>query len=133
MKYILAMVVFSISTLSHSYDSRKCNQYLKKYFFSDRWLVSTSSFTTSTGECAAIGYHSRENKDMFYAQTELELQLDIAKGEGAYLTELSSIYGCSDTSLVNESLMKNFKSIYDSKKPSNVIDSVLKTQKCKYL
>lgn len=117
----------------YSYDSGKCASLRKQYLVTTRYLVSSTSFTTSTGECAAIGYHSKENKEMYYVQNELELQLDIAKGEGPYLAELSSIYGCSNSEVVNQSLMKNYKAIYDTKKPSDFIDSVMKTHNCKYL
>lgn len=105
----------------------------KSTVFGEMWFYSSSQFTTSTGECAAIGYHSKENKELFYAQNDLELQLDIAKGEGAYVSELTAIYGCDNIEQVKRDLNQNYSQIYNSKKPVAMINSVMVKNKCMYI
>ena len=131
--YILVLSMSLFRFTAFAYNSSKCQAYKKQYLIGQRTMISSTSYISSSGPCAAIAYHSKENKKVFYVNNKLELQLDIAKGEGAYLSELNSIYSCSDKSQVNKILMQNYQSIYGSKKPSNAIDLVLKTQKCKYL
>lgn len=137
MKIFIFMLSIIFSSTLLGYDGKKCAQMIFGGADARSWpfgiTSSTTSFFSSTGDCALIGYHSQENKEMYYAQNELELQLDIAKGEGAYLTELTSIYGCSEGLKVNKALMRNYQAIYDSKKPSNAVDSVMQTQNCKHL
>lgn len=129
----MILTLYFSSASIYAFEWNKCYKGILEPTLGIGVIASTTSYISSTGDCSAIAYHSKENKEMYYVQNKLELQLDIAKGEGPYLAELSSIYGCSDIFQVNKTLMKNYQSIYESEKPSNAIDSVMKTQNCKYL
>jgi hypothetical protein len=132
---IILLMVLALN--SHAYDSRKCGQMVfggshpLSMFFAT--TGSATSFISSTGDCAAIGYHSKENKELFYVNNELELQLDIAKGNGVYLSELVQIYGCENSSYTIKNLMNNYDHIYSNSNPKLVIDNLLRSENCKYL
>lgn len=130
---ILCFLLFTSTTLL-ALDMKKCRSsgYYKAAPYGG-FIITSSQSTTSTGDCALIGYHSKENKEIYYTQNKDELQLDIARGEGPYLAELSFTYGCSDSAKVNSALMSQYKEIYSSGKPSIMIDSVLNSQNCKHL
>lgn len=135
MRYLFIIIVYCFSTSLFAYNSAKCNGLIKKlgWGYGTAYLTTTSSYISSTGDCSATAYHSKENKKMYYAQNKLELKLDIAKGGGPYLSELTSVYGCSNKSKTTSALMNNFKAIYESKDSFGVIESVLQNQDCKYL
>lgn len=57
--------------------------------------VSATSFVTSTGPCKAFGM-ANELRTRYIAHTAKELQLELARGNGEYLTTLASLYGCND-------------------------------------
>jgi len=134
-RIIILLMVLALN--SYAYDSRKCGQMVfggshpLSMFFAT--TGSVTSFISSTGDCSAIAYHSKENKELFYAQNKLELELDIARGEGLYLTELTTIYGCKNSKVSHKKLQQQYVNIFSSKEPLARIDKVLSTQKCKYL
>lgn len=128
---ILVICLANIFSNAYGYDSQKCTEFRRGDFSGGAIFSSTTSYISSTGDCAAIGYHSKENKEMFYVQNELELQLDIAKGEGAYLAELVAMYGCDESA--SSILNKSYSSIYSSTNSQHEIEKYLSSSSCKYL
>ena len=57
-------------------------------------LVSTVSYVSSTGECAAIGMNKEEQAQHFYAFNQDKVLEDIAKSKGDYLASFEHILGC---------------------------------------
>lgn len=125
------MLLFSCPI--QAFNGSKCYDKVLARTLGTGGVYSSAQFTTSTGDCAAIGYHSKENKKLFYVENDLDLQLNIAKGDGVYLSELTSIYGCTDLVKTKKSLMNNYKFIYRVKNSSDRIDQILRNQDCKYL
>lgn len=92
---IFAIVFLNMST-AFGFDEAACDAMvsLPKSFFSRLILYSSStfSFSTSSGDCAALGlFHQRDR--FIYANYD-QLRRDSARGDGEYLTVLSSYYGC---------------------------------------
>jgi len=134
-RFSIFLILCTYSFYSYGFNWNRCarNVIDKGTIVGEMWFSSTSQFSSSTGDCAAIGYHSKENKKVFYVQNKLELQLNIAKGEGVYLTELNSIYGCKESLNLNKDLKSNYINIYSSSRPSVEIDKIYRLYNCKYL
>lgn len=137
MKYIVFILVINLLAVDlFAYDSAKCTRFRDKtggWAHGTLLFSSTSSYISSTGDCSAIAYHSKENKEKYYAQNRAELQFDIAKGGGPYLAELSSLYGCENQKQVAVKLTKNYSTIYENKRPQLKIEKLLQNQNCIYL
>ena len=79
--------------------------------------MSTSSYVSSTSECAAIGLIDidREKKE-FFAYNFENLKLDIARGGGDYLMAFSKLSKCSESHRenYNQKLKSNYSTIFQS-------------------
>ena len=84
---IFALTLFSISSLA--YNDSRCNRVFGRYFWGASGLVSTSQFSSSTGECAAFGMNE-EARQQYYALNFDQIKSDAARGEGDWMKTLLS-------------------------------------------
>lgn len=57
--------------------------------------TSTSSFVSSTGNCAAFAKADDERK-LFIAESLVEIKMEAAEGRGEHLSSLATLYGCEN-------------------------------------
>tara|TARA_Y100000590_G_scaffold470768_1_gene669804 strand:- start:34833 stop:35156 length:324 start_codon:yes stop_codon:yes gene_type:complete len=105
-------------------------------------MVSTSSYVSSTGDCAAIGKTQEQKR--FLVQNFENLKKDISRSGGEYLTSFSKLANCDAFTLLElpNRLRINLKQIYGDDFQSNAedvynrISELVRADKelsCKYL
>lgn len=92
---IIVFIVFS--NFAWGYNSSRCKRMIDSYgsLNPGRFMISSSSFITSTGDCAAIGMTSEERAQSFYAFNSDKVLEDLAKGNGEYLSSIEHLWGCT--------------------------------------
>ena len=58
--------------------------------------TSTTSYVTSTGDCAAFA-KAEEERTNYIAETITTLKAEAAEGQGEHITSLARLYGCKNT------------------------------------
>lgn len=138
LKIFFVVTLVLNANISFAFNWDNCS---KKVGFGGNGLglfVSTSSFVSSTGHCAAIG-QVEDQKKHFIAHNLDRLIIDSSKGAGEYLSAYLLLSGCS-SSKINETgiiIQKNLQSIYGNnleKKPEESYKSIdaLLTKECRY-
>jgi hypothetical protein len=112
------MLVLSVATRAYAFDWTKCREKRAEIYDKVGPLVaptSTGQFTSSTGECAAIG-SIEEKQKTFIAANYLELQKDIARGNGEYTKALAKLFAIDLASLevFDQQLKRNYMNIFKS-------------------
>jgi hypothetical protein len=97
MKIFTALSILLLNgSLTWAFDSKKCheaNVEVSNWVGPFGLFTSSGQFTSSTGGCAAIGLNSNQKTQAFVASNIKELQKDIARGDGEYLTALTHLLG----------------------------------------
>lgn len=57
--------------------------------------TSSTSYVSSTGACRAFAM-AEEERYHYVAETQTELQMEAASGQGEHVTALAELYGCKD-------------------------------------
>lgn len=84
------------STSIHAFEWDKCRKKWLSYFpgLPGGVMFSTSSYVSSTGECAMIGSLEYEEK-LFIALNLDQFKVEVSQGEGEFLSAFSSLSSCS--------------------------------------
>ena len=84
--------------------------------------TSTSSYVSSTGDCAAFAKAEEERK-MFIADSMTAIKLEAAEGQGEHVESLAMLYGCDSAGRQNfmKMMRSNHSEIFTSEK-QNVED-----------
>lgn len=100
MKKVILFLLLLVSTdIAFSFNWNKCRRNVLNSAEGNKILgitmagSSTSSFVSSTGECAMIGKTDHDAK-VFIANNKDKLLQDFAKGEGEYARSFAELYGC---------------------------------------
>lgn len=95
MKRIICIVCITLSCSSFGYNSNACKGYLRSFgpMNPGRHMISTSSYVSSTGDCAMIG-KVENDAYVFVAHNYEKIKQDFSKGRGEYSDAFVSIYGC---------------------------------------
>ncbi|MDC1174212.1 DUF3015 family protein [Bacteriovoracaceae bacterium] len=100
MKYILVMFTVFISTQCFAFKWEKCKKIYKGsnnlIFSTTAAGMSSSSYLSSTGDCAMIGMASHDKK-VFLAHNLENIQVDSARRDGEYISAYASLSGCNET------------------------------------
>lgn len=130
---IIAFVASFYLQTCFAYNHRKCMVGTRDYNGIVGVFISSSSFTTSTGDCAMFG-SIKEKKQHFIAFNSEQLKVDIARGGGEYLEAYAELSGCRDSAqLMSQRLQKSFQDIYgdhegeDNLSTFNNIESLIKS------
>lgn len=128
MKFWIVVLSIIFSANIYSYNHRKCMMATRNWAAPFNVFLSTSSFFTSTGDCAMIG-SIQERKQQFIAFNLDELKRDSAKGSGEYLDAYANLSGCSTipNNPLSSVLKRNFIQIYGSNAehgPEKVYNSI---------
>lgn len=84
---------------------------------SSKNLLSTTQYSSSWGECAAIDYHiTQEFRGNYIKQNIAEIKKQISVGDGYHLASLAFLSGCKkiDRASWITTLQGNFESLYDA-------------------
>lgn len=95
-------------------------------------LLNTVGMTFGTSNCSQHSIVKTEKEAIYFAESNHDqLMLDIARGEGEYLSAFSEIVGCKEESL-GKSLQKNFNKIYveESDNSVKVLDRIVLHGEC---
>jgi len=80
---LLLIIFFTLPSISYSFNAKKCDQGAGRSFLFGS-LMSTTSFISSTGDCAMIGQTEHDQK-LFLAINLEHVKLDSARGGGEFL------------------------------------------------
>lgn len=110
---IISIILFSSSCLA--YNHSKCRKTLHSSFLFGG-VMSTSSFVSSTGDCAMIGM-AEHDKKVFIAHNLDQITIDAARGQGEYLSAYASLSGCSKSASekFGNTLQNNFTKVFGQK------------------
>lgn len=131
------IVVFEILPIcGNAFDWSKCQRFANKDINGGGYIISSSQFTTSTGDCAMIGdvVHSRR---VFVAYNLDKIQIDAARGAGEYLSVMASLYSCKNndqesfSNLMQENYRQIFSPLNSAERSLEKIDEVLISSKSK--
>lgn len=103
----ISSIIILLSFQSFGFNWNICRKYATRgnglgYF------LSTTSYVTSTGDCAMIGEKSHDEK-IFFAQNFDEIKIDVARGGGEYLSAFNSYSNCQGQ---NRELQSSYESIF---------------------
>lgn len=95
LKYFMIVVLSLFSFSAMSFNWNKCS---RKWIDRSSWageglFTSTTSFFSSTGECAMIGFAPHDRR-VFLAHNLDKLKDDFSKGGGDYSSAFAKMYGC---------------------------------------
>lgn len=120
MRIIILVVIFLNSTTCFAFNWDKC----KKVFKGSNNLItastaatgSSSSYISSTGDCAMIGMAAHDKK-AFIAHNLDHIQSDSARGQGEYLSAYATLSGCSKagSKKLGNTLQSNFSRVFGDK------------------
>lgn len=115
MKWKIMLLIFVFRCAS-AFDWNRCNRNVLSEALIGGGLLSTTSFFTSTGDCAMIGEKSHDEK-VFFAQNFEEIKIDVARGGGEYLTAFTKYGNCSNFDLMkfSKNAQENFEDLYSGK------------------
>lgn len=114
MIYFFIIVSFSsLSVRAFNWDICYEKVISKGTINGDGAFLSSSSFTSSTGDCAMIGEVNHDKK-IFYVQNYEYIKRDIASGGGEYINAYSVLVKCSTLAQerLPDILRSNFHHIY---------------------
>ncbi len=105
-------VLLFLSTQAFSFNMDKCHKVALRGV-GIGYVVSTSSFISSTGDCSMLGLVKHDQK-LFIAQAYEPLQIDIARGSGDFSTAFADISKCNSLGkiVLKRALQKNYGKIY---------------------
>jgi hypothetical protein len=93
--------------------------------------MQTFGISFGTSNCTEDGVASASREKEAFVEANLaDLQRDVARGEGEYLSSLASLYGCGGNAAFGQALHKNQGMLMSvsPQEASEAIDSVLKTE-----
>ncbi len=96
------------------------------------FLNATFGMTFGTSNCSQHSIVKTEKEAIYFAEANHnQLMLDIARGEGEYLSAFSEIVGCKENAL-GKSLQSNFDKIYSDSSESSVkvLDKIVLHGEC---
>ena len=78
---------------------------------------STSSFVSSTGDCAAIGLNKVDRPKLFFVENFEQIRIDAAIASGEHLYTFASMIGCNDVGARDLviSLKENYSDVFKTK------------------
>lgn len=135
---LLILFVYANDSLAFNWHACKQAMWVKhKYgygFLIGETAVSSSSYISSTGECAALGL-IEARKQQFIAFNLDKIKVDSARGAGEYIEAYASLSGCpSDSRIMFSALLKrNYLQIYgqnEEQEPEKIyttIDEIIKS------
>lgn len=90
---------FVIVQYSFAFNWMECKSFIKndRSLTGGGWLSSTTSFFTSTGECALIGESDHDAK-VFIAHNFDKMLEDFTRGRGEYAYAFAGLYNCDPLS-----------------------------------
>ncbi|MFP5387570.1 MAG: DUF3015 family protein [Bacteriovoracia bacterium] len=95
-KFMISILLSFYILNAFAFKSEKCRRFIGRVgmygFFS-----STTSYVSSTGECAMIGKTDHDAK-VFIAHNFDKMLEDFAKGKGEYALAFAGLYNCDPTS-----------------------------------
>ncbi len=108
---ILFLLLFSCSV--NAFNWRRCNRYIKKVDHIGSPILSSSSFFSSSGDCAMIGA-VEQKKQTFIAINMDQFKIEASQGEGEYLSAFSNLSSCSAVGeeYLKSTLQRNYSSIF---------------------
>lgn len=120
-----------VSSCAYSFNWKKCDRNWLEETMGAGVIVSTTSFISSTGDCAMIGEKSHDEK-VYFAQNFEEIKIDVARGGGEYLTAFTKYGNCSNFDLMkfSKNAQENFEVIYSEKIESSFVKLNLMKGKC---
>lgn len=109
---LLFIIIFTFPSISYSFNAKKCDQGAGKSFLFGS-LISTTSFISSTGDCAMIGQAEHDQK-LFLAMNLDQVKLDSARGGGEYLDSFAHLakLTTSETKTFSKLIQQNFSFIF---------------------
>jgi hypothetical protein len=138
MQYLfLCSLLFS--TVTFAFNGRKCDTLISRKGGFYLLPMSTAQFTSSTGECSALGMNKEDQRKLFYYVNFEPLKNDVARGNGETLNSLLSLSGCKNFSdfRIKKKMKENYAELFneDSEKSylnvSPMLDSFCGEQKVK--
>lgn len=114
MKYIFLLIIVLVTGGdANAYNHRKCMRGTHSYSGVVGLSVSSSSFLSSTGDCAMIGT-VEQKKQTFIAINIDQLKIEVSQGEGEYLSAFSNLSSCSAAGeeYLKSTLQLNYSSIF---------------------
>lgn len=115
MRWLIFLTLIVVKPV-FAFNWQKCKSWGKKHsvpIFPIEGLTSTSSFFTSTGDCAMIGQAEHDQK-VFLAMNLDKIKLDSARGGGEYLEAYAHIANIrkEDQAIYFAKIQKNYSSIF---------------------
>ncbi len=113
MRRFLLISIFLYCGNSFAFNWSKCDRYMDKVGHIGVMMISTSSFVSSTGDCAMIG-KVEQKKQTFIAVNIDQLKMEASQGEGEYLSAFSNLSSCSAVGeeYLKSTLQRNYSSIF---------------------
>lgn len=95
-KLIILMLSFLAYNDANAFNWAKCKRFLNRdnSLTGAAGFASTTSFFSSTGECAMIGRADHDSK-VFIVHNFDHMKVDFARGRGEYVMAFASMYGCN--------------------------------------
>lgn len=93
--YVFFILMFSVQV--NAFNWNKCEQRMHREWPGADLLSSTSSYLSSTGDCAMIGQIEYDKK-VFIAENLDTLKIESAQGSGEYISTYAMLSGCDQKS-----------------------------------
>lgn len=95
-KLTILLLFLLVYNNAFAFNWGKCKRFLNRdnSLTGAAGFASTTSFFSSTGDCAAIGMKSEERAKVFYAFNYDKVLDDIARGNGEYYVTLTKLWEC---------------------------------------
>nr|BDT28442.1 hypothetical protein BHI3_19080 [Bacteriovorax sp. HI3] len=128
LRYLMLFSCLLMSTQSYSFDEKKCRK-ISSSGNGVGLFLSTTSFVSSTGECAMIGMGENDKK-VFLVNNSDPLKVDMSRGSGEYLDAYAILSGCDlkAKEYLPTLLQKNYVEIWgeEEKETKAIYDSLEK-------
>lgn len=108
-----ALGLLLISSSAMSFNGHRCNRFLMKGPMF-RGLTTVSQFTSSTGECSAVGMKDDMQKK-FFVENYDNLMKDFSRGTGEYANGFFKLSSCGNNakSIVIRNIRTQFSNLID--------------------
>lgn len=113
-KLLYFFVTLMFSTQVYAFNWKKCDQSVRRIWPGPGSLLSsTTSYLSSTGECAMLG-QTEYDKKVFIAENLDTLKTESAQGSGEYILTYAILAGCDQksTKAFAPFVKKHFYEIY---------------------
>ncbi len=130
MKYLSLVLIIVFTFPAFGFDWERCKN---SDDFRAAWVsigfVTSSEFTTSTGECSALAMNDTEEKKKYVTQNVNNLKIDTALGRGQFLAEYLFLNSCKDINNLQGKVKQKYNYIFSDSEPSKIyirLNSVLR-------